>query len=82
MADKRHVDVSRLIALVKEKSLLWDVTAENYKLAELKPLAWKEIVDVLESDKFVFISFHYLYNCLLFSGSYFAVHYKYTVVRL
>jgi len=43
MAYKRNADVSKLTALVKKEGLLWDVTSENYKLAELKPLAWKEI---------------------------------------
>jgi len=44
------VDCVRLINLVKEKNILWDVTADEYKLSELKPFAWKEIADVLESD--------------------------------
>jgi len=54
MADKRSVDILRLITLVKEKNILWDVTADNYKLSELKPLAWKEIADALESDTSLF----------------------------
>jgi len=54
MADKRNVDCVRLINLVKEKNILWDVTADEYKLSELKPLAWKEIADVLESDTSLF----------------------------
>jgi len=57
MADRRNVDISKLIGLVKEKKLLWDVTSESYKLAELKPPAWKEIADMLESDSSLF-SFH------------------------
>jgi len=57
MADKRNVDCVRLKHLVKEKNILWDVTAtaDEYKLSELKPLAWKEIADVLESDTSLFL---------------------------
>jgi len=45
------------MALVKAKTQLWDFTSDIYKLAELKPLAWKQIADVLEWDtKFVLIS--------------------------
>ena len=54
MADKRNVDCVKLIHLVKEKTILWDVTADDYKFSELKPLAWKEIADVLESDSSLF----------------------------
>jgi len=54
MADKRNVDCVRLINLVKEKNILWAVTADEYKLSELKPSAWKEIADVLESDTNLF----------------------------
>ena len=34
--------------------MLWDATADNYKLSELKPLVWKEIADVHESDTSLF----------------------------
>jgi len=44
------VDCVRLINLVKEKNILWDVSADEYKLSQLKPLAWNKIADVLESD--------------------------------
>jgi len=65
MADKRNIDCVKLIHLVKEKNISWDVTADEYKLSKLKPLAWKEVADLLESDTslFSFKSF-----CVLVSG--------------
>jgi len=39
MADKKVVDVIKLISLVKANVILWDVTRDEYKLSEQKPLA-------------------------------------------
>jgi len=50
MADKKVVDVIKLISLVKANGILWDVTRDEYKLSEQKPLAWKSIAEELESD--------------------------------
>jgi len=58
MADKRNVDCVKLIHLVKDKTILWDVTADDYKFSQLKPLVWKEIADLLEFDTSLF-SFAY-----------------------
>ena len=55
MADKTSVDILRLFTLVKgKKNILWDVTADNYKLSELKPLAWKEIANIVECETTLF----------------------------
>ena len=48
------MDCVKLINLVNEKNILWDVIPDEYKFSELKPLAWKEIADVLESDTSLF----------------------------
>jgi len=50
MADKKVVDVIKLISLVKANGILWDVTRDEYKSSEQKPLAWKSIAEELESD--------------------------------
>ena len=51
MEDTSEFKIRKLIALVKENSILWDVSIEDYKLAERKPLIWKEISDELSMDK-------------------------------
>ena len=50
MADKKVVDVIKLISLVKANGILWDVTRDEYKLSEQEPLASKSIDEELESD--------------------------------
>jgi len=50
MAHKKVMDVIKLISLVRANEILWDVTGDEYKLSEQKPLVWKSIAKELESD--------------------------------
>ena len=55
IADKRNVDIFTIVyASKRKKNILWDVTADYYKLSELKSLAWKEKADILECETSLF----------------------------
>ena len=43
-------DNPKLIQLVKESVILWDVRNDEYKLSERKPMLWKKISEDFGTD--------------------------------
>jgi hypothetical protein len=66
MEETSDFKIRKLIALVKENSILLDVSMDDYKLAERKPQIWKDIADELAIDKMTaIIAVNYCnYDCL------------------
>ena len=45
------INVSDLIANVRQNPILWDSRDDNYKMAELKPELWKKIAENVKAEK-------------------------------
>ena len=45
------INVSDLIANVRQNPILWDSRDDNYKIAELKPELWKKIAENVKAEK-------------------------------
>ena len=52
-------DNSKLIQLVKESEILWDVRNDEYKLSERKPMLWKNISEDFGTDSAYYYTIHY-----------------------
>jgi hypothetical protein len=50
MAEKKTVDLLKLIELVEENHIIWDVRCRYYKLTEGKPMICKDIAEKLGSE--------------------------------
>jgi hypothetical protein len=49
MSDKRTLNLLKLIELVHDNKILWDVTSEEYKLTERKPSVREKLADKMVS---------------------------------